>query len=291
MSSPFGGGTNHDAESGQPLVAAQGNAAPNGSVLRGPVATSTSAAGQALAGLQKAARAVRGPAQHAGFELVRSADGELKHGDIDDDERDATGMVPHLQSVMLVESSLVRAVSSAFGDPEPPHYISRQFVGTYYSSQHRLSHALQYARLPHSYVPVRIGANTTCLACHSCPVRWYCTDRRCVAVQAGGSPRSRRACCRACSSRTAMASSPWAPARSWCRTTSGTYPGVYARAMHMSSGPGYPSCGCCALHRRPAALACYAARRHLSSRLLGAGREGCLLVKADSPSAWDVATL
>jgi len=26
-------------------------------------------------------------------------------------------------------------------------------------------------------VLVRIGANTPCLACHSCPVPWYCTDR------------------------------------------------------------------------------------------------------------------
>ena len=110
MSGPLNGGTNHDAESGQPLVASEGNAAPNGSVLRGPVATSLSAAGQALAGLQKAVRAVRGPAQHADFELVRSADGELKHGD-PDDERDATGTVRHPPSVMgRFESSVVLVV-------------------------------------------------------------------------------------------------------------------------------------------------------------------------------------
>ena len=90
MSSRLGGGTDHDAESGQPLVADPDDAPSTGSALKGPVATSLSFAGSALERLRRAVRAVGGPSQHAGFELVRSADGERKQQD-PDDERDATG--------------------------------------------------------------------------------------------------------------------------------------------------------------------------------------------------------
>ena len=89
MSSRLDGATDRDAESGQPLVAGS-NAQPSGSVLQGPVASTLSLAGSALHGLRRAVRAFRAAPQHAGFELVRSADGEPTQQD-PDNERDATG--------------------------------------------------------------------------------------------------------------------------------------------------------------------------------------------------------
>lgn len=216
MSGPLNGGTNHDAESGQPLVATQdSNAAPNGSILRGPVATSMSAAGQALAGLQKAVRAVRGPAQHAGFELVRSAEGERKHGD-PDDGRDATGTVRHPPSDMgWLKARWCLLLSSASCNPEPPACIVLQIVGTR-ACAHSVGHRMPCSMLNgHMFMCLSASEriHRVWLAIRA-PSHGTVQTVTCVAVQAGGSPRSRRACCRVCSSPTATASSPWAPARS-----------------------------------------------------------------------------
>ena len=121
MSGPQTGATSHDAESGKPLVGDDDNAADFGSVLRGPVATSMSAAGIALEGLRRLLRAVRGASQqHAGFELVRSADGDRKHGD-PDDERDATGAVHHhAVCVMLAWKLSGASVTASRGQLELP---------------------------------------------------------------------------------------------------------------------------------------------------------------------------